>query len=466
MTGKPLHKRLLGPPYRRLRARLWGLRRYRPRELRELARWAAGVARAIRRRRREERLTVAVDVSLLWEPLTGIGWYVYRLLERLAPREDLALRLYGPSLAAGEAVPPPVVPLPAGPAIERVLYPTRGGEVFHQDRLVLLLRRLERWLIAADGNRVVFAPNYLPSPRFSAAGGALVATVHDLGYRMVPWAIRQETLERLEAELDLVWCRARRIVTDSAAVRDEIAAQGLAGPDRVRVIPLGPGQDPGRGDPVEPGADGPERAPALLPEAAGGGSPTLPGVPAGYALSVGTLEPRKNLETLLAAWRWLRRRRAAAGAAGEVPSLVLCGQYGWKSEGLRRRVEEAEAEGWLRHLGYVDEGALASLYRGARLFVFPSRYEGFGLPVLEALAAGVPVVASDLPVLRELAGDAVLYAPPTDVEAWVRQVAAVLDDPELARRLAAAGRERAKGYTWERAAELHVQVFREAAGIG
>jgi alpha-1,3-rhamnosyl/mannosyltransferase len=464
MTGKPLHKRLLGPPYRFLRARLWGLRRYRPRELRELARWAAGVARAIRRRRREERLTVAVDVSLLWEPLTGIGWYVYRLLERLAPREDLALRLYGPSLAAGEAIPPPVVPLPAGPAIERVLYPTGGGEVFHQDRLVLLLRRLERWLIAADGNRVVFAPNYLPSPRFSAAGGALVATVHDLGYRMVPWAIRQETLERLEAELDLVWSRARRIVTDSAAVRDEIAAQGLAGPDRVRVIPLGPGQEPGRepgtaGGPSGSGDPGAGTGP-------GGSSPSLPDGPAGYALSVGTLEPRKNLETLLDAWRSLRRRRAAAGAAGEVPSLVLCGQYGWKSEGLRRRVEEAEAEGWLRHLGYVDEGALASLYRGARLFVFPSRYEGFGLPVLEAFAAGVPVVASDLPVLRELAGDAVRYAPPTDVEEWVRQVAAVLDDPELARRLAAAGRERAKGYTWERAAELHVQVFREAAGIG
>ncbi|HUP41606.1 MAG TPA: glycosyltransferase family 1 protein, partial [Thermoanaerobaculia bacterium] len=181
---------------------------------------------------------------------------------------------------------------------------------------------------------------------------------------------------------------------------------------------------------------------------------------------VGTLEPRKNLETLLDAWPALRRRRAAAGGAGEVPPLVLCGQLGWKSEGLRRRVEEARAEGWLHHLGYVDEAALGALYRGARLFVFPSRYEGFGLPVLEALAAGVPVVASDLPVLRELAGDAVLYAPPTDVEEWVRQVAAVLDDPELARRLAAAGRERAKGYTWERAAELHVQVFREAAGIG
>jgi len=465
-SAKPLHKRLLGPPYRALRARLWGLQRFHPRRIGGLLRWTAEVASALRRRRREERLTVAVDVSFLWEPLTGIGWYLYRLLQHLAPRGDLALRLYGPSLAAGEAVPEPVVALPEGPAIERVLYPTPGDTVAHQHRLIRLVRRLERRLIAADGNRVLFAPNYLPSERFSAAGGALVATVHDLGYRRVPWAIRQETLERLEAELDRVWFRARSIVTDSAAVRDEILAEGLAAPGRLRVIPLGPGQDPGTGlDRREPfgSGDGGEARASAAPAGSAAVPPFSPaGVPAGYALSVGTLEPRKNLETLLAAWRGLRRR-APPGAAGEAPALVLCGQYGWKSEGLRRRVEEAEAEGWLRHLGYVDEAALASLYRGARLFVFPSRYEGFGLPVLEAFAAGLPVVASDLPVLRELAGDAVLYAPPLDAEAWIGQVERLLDDPALARELAAAGRERARRYTWERAAELHVQVFREAA---
>jgi glycosyltransferase involved in cell wall biosynthesis len=112
----------------------------------------------------------------------------------------------------------------------------------------------------------------------------------------------------------------------------------------------------------------------------------------------------------------------------------------------------------------VDEAALGALYRGARLFVFPSRYEGFGLPVLEALAAGVPVVASDLPVVRELAAGAALYAPPMDVEAWVRQVERLLDDPALARRLAEAGGERAGRYTWEAAAEGYVEIFREATG--
>ncbi|HEX6199343.1 MAG TPA: glycosyltransferase family 1 protein [Thermoanaerobaculia bacterium] len=440
MPGKPLHKRLLGPPYR-LGLRV--LSRLHPRRVRDLLLWGVGVLAAIRRRRRDPRLTVAVDVSPLWEPLTGIGWYLYRLLQHLAPRQDLVLRLYGPTLAAAEAVPPPVVPLPEGPALERVLYAIPEDASLHRDRLIHLVRRLEPWLVAADGNRVVFAPNYLPSPRFAAAPGALVATVHDLGYRRVPWAVRRETQERLEAELDQVWFRARRIVTDSRAVRDEIVAEGLAASGRLRVVPLGPGQLPGSA-----GAEGASPPPAGLP-------------PGGYALSVGTLEPRKNLETLLEAWRALRRRRS-----GAAPPLVLCGAFGWKAEGLRTRVEAARAEGWLHHLGYVDEAALAALYRGARLFVFPSRYEGFGLPVLEALAAGVPVVASDLPVVRELAAGAALYAPPMDVEAWVRQVERLLDDPELARRLAEAGGERARRYTWGAAAEAYAEIFREAAGAG
>ena len=440
MPGKPLHKRLLGPPYR-LGRRV--LSRLHPRRVRDLLRWGFGVLAAIRRRRRDPRLTVAVDVSPLWEPLTGIGWFLYRLLQHLAAREDLVLRLYGPTLAAAEAVPPPAVPLPEGPALEPVLYPVPADASLHRDRLIRLLRRLEPWLVAADGNRVVFAPNYLPSPRFAAAPGALVATIHDLGYRRVPWAVRRETQERLEAELDQVWFRARRIVTDSRAVRDEIVEEGLAAPERLRVVALGPGQLPGR-----VGAERASSAPAGLP-------------PGSYALSVGTLEPRKNLETLLEAWRALRRRRP-----GHVPPLVLSGAFGWKTEDLRARVAAARAEGWLHHLGYVDEAALGALYRGARLFVFPSRYEGFGLPVLEALAAGVPVVASDLPVVREVAAEAALYAPPTEVEAWVRQVERLLDDPDLARRLAQAGRERAARFTWEAAAEAYVAIFREAAGTG
>lgn len=447
-VAKPVWKRLLGPVYRLGLRGVALLVRLDPRRLARLAAWGGSVGREIARRRRERRLTVAVDVTALWEPLTGIGWYLYRLLEQLAGRDDLVLRLYGPSLASREAVAPPVVPLPTGPAIELVTYATPDpvghpghGLAIHPDRLIRLLRRAERWLIAADGNRVIFAPNYLPSSRLTAASGALVATVHDLGYKVVPWAIRPETLTRLERELDRVWFRAARVVTDSEAVRAEILERGLAGDERVRVIPLGPGQTA-----------------AADPASRGGRTGSLPGgLPERYALAVGTLEPRKNLGTLLTAWRALRQVRPDA------PPLVLCGRLGWSAEELRRRIDAAREEGWVYVVGYAGEAELAALYRGALVFVFPSRYEGFGLPVLEAFTAGTPVVASDLPVLRELAGDAALYAPPERPDLWMERVAELLADPELRAQLGRRGKERAERFRWDEAAERHVAVFREAA---
>lgn len=437
-TSKPLHKRVLGPPYRFLRARL---SRVHPRRFLATGRWLVDVVQAVRRRRRERRLTVAVDVSMLWEPLTGIGWYVFRILDELSTREDLVLRLYGPSLAAAEMVEEPAAPLPCGPSIELVLYPVPAESLFHADSLIRLVRRFERWLIAADGNDVAFAPNFFPPARFELAvrsGGArLVATIHDLTFRLFPWTMAEETRNLLSRHLDRVLREAAWIVTPSETVRRELARTDLASPARVRAVHHGPGQL----TVTEPGPR-PEWAPAR------------------FGLFVGTLEPRKNLETLLEAWRLLRRRLE------DPPDLVVCGRFGWKDEGLRHKVAEARAEGWLHHPGYVPNEELAALFRHALLLAFPSYYEGFGLPVLEAFAAETPVVASDLPVLREVAGDAALFAPPDRPEVWARRLAQLATDPDLRERLSARGRARATRFSWRQAAEEHAQVFRAAGRPG
>src|SRR6185503_14580560 len=127
----------------------------------------------------------------------------------------------------------------------------------------------------------------------------------------------------------------------------------------------------------------------------------------------------------------------------------------WHADDLTRAVDRGVTGGWLVHLGYVAPGQLAALYRGATLLALPSLYEGFGLPVVEAFAAGVAVVASDLPVLREVAGEAALFAPPHDLEAWTAALLRLLADPELRAEIAARGRERAQRFDWRHSAAAH-----------
>jgi len=404
-----------------------------------LAAWTAATVREVRRRRREARPAIAIDISPFWEPLTGIGWYLYRLLEELAPRTDVAIRLYGPDLVDGRQSEQMVVRLPAGPALEHVSYaPPRSRWTALSMLTATVARLLGPVLLAADRNRVLFAPNYFPPRRWllvEALGTPLVATIHDLSYLKVPWAVRQETQDNLERHLDWVWSRAAMILTDSHAVRGEIVGAGLAAPNRVRTVHLAPAHRPG--DPGKPPAGAPEL----------------------YGLFVGTVEPRKNLETLLDAWSGLRAQSA------DPPSLVVCGRLGWKSGGLAKRIERAESEGWLRHFGYVSDSELAALYRDALLVALPSHYEGFGLPVLEAFEAGAPLVVSDIPVLREVAGDAALYAPPGRPDIWEARLAELLGDANLRGELARRGRERARRFSWGRTADETIEILRRVAEL-
>jgi glycosyltransferase involved in cell wall biosynthesis len=403
-----------------------------PRRLRQTFVWLRGIVREIRRRRSEPRLTVAVDVNSLYEALTGVGWYLHQILVHLAGRDDLRLRLYGQSLVDEDpGAPRPAVDIPEGPAIERVVYQAPDGLVIPPWRAHQILRRLAPLLLAADGNDVLFAPNYLFPPLFRWASRVRIATVHDLGVHKVPWAVRPDSGAALRERLDRTLFEADLLLTPSEAVRRELAEIGVS-PHRVRAIHHGTG---------------------LVAEAAPGEPPV--GTPPRYALHVGTVEPRKNVSTLLAAWRQLRARRA------DPPTLVLCGGFGWKARAVRREIAEAEREGWVVHLGYVGAEELAALYRGAELVALPSFYEGFGLPAVEALRAGAPLIASDLPVLREVAVDAALYAPPDRPDLWADRIAELLADSGLRQELTRKGFARAAQFDWNRAAEETAQAFRE-----
>jgi glycosyltransferase involved in cell wall biosynthesis len=169
-------------------------------------------------------------------------------------------------------------------------------------------------------------------------------------------------------------------------------------------------------------------------------------LPERFLLSVGTLEPGKNRGVLLPAVRHLARR-------GVTLPLVVAGQRGWLESGGGGR-------GSVRFLGYAPDADLAALYSLATAFVFPSWLEGFGLPPLEALACGTPVVASNRPAMPEVLGDAVLYADPRRPDEWGEAIARLVSDTALREEMVGRGLVRSESYSWERAARETIEVYK------
>jgi alpha-1,3-rhamnosyl/mannosyltransferase len=408
--------------------------RLHPSRIAATGRWLWALLSMIRARRRTAGLTVAVDATPLWGHRTGIGWYLHCLLVELAERKDLQLRLYGPSIYVHPEDAAPSGDLPSGPAITQVVHHVPDDLAVSRDGLLRVLRALEPLLIAADGNRVVFAPNFVPPPKFRWSRGALVVTVHDLSLRFFGWTLHEETHRSLAARLERTLSRAQMVLTDAEAVRHELIAEGMRTPDALRAIHLGPGHL------------GPATADVLPPN-----------VPQRFALHVGTLEPRKNLPMLMRAWEQLHASPRA------ILPLVLCGAVGWKNDDLAPILVRGESEGWLINLGYVSDAVLAALYARAMLVCCPSLYEGFGFPVVEAMKAGTPVVASDIPVHREMGGPAAVFLPSDDPARWAAEVAALASNEDRRHDLSERGRQRAAEFSWQRTASGTAAAWAAAA---
>lgn len=174
-----------------------------------------------------------------------------------------------------------------------------------------------------------------------------------------------------------------------------------------------------------------------------------------YCLCVSTIEPRKNIDVLLTAYAAL-----PAAVRARYP-LVIAGHSGWSSEALHARMRSAEQAGWLRYLGYVPQDGLPALVAGARLFVFPSFYEGFGLPVLEAMASGTPVICASASSLPEVAADAAMLFDPADVSALTLALARGIDDSDWREAARQTGLQRAAQFSWQRCAVATADAYRD-----
>jgi glycosyltransferase involved in cell wall biosynthesis len=178
-----------------------------------------------------------------------------------------------------------------------------------------------------------------------------------------------------------------------------------------------------------------------------------------YILSLGSLQPRKNLVRLIGAYSQLRRKRPEM----DLPQLVFAGKRGWLESEIFRAAEQSGFSQDIVFTGYVADADLAALYSGAGCFVYPSYFEGFGLPVLEAMQCGVPVIAGDRTSLPEIVGDAGVLVDPIDEEALADAIARVILNPDFGEQLRVKGLDRAKSFNWARTARLTLQTYERAA---
>jgi glycosyltransferase involved in cell wall biosynthesis len=267
-----------------------------------------------------------------------------------------------------------------------------------------------------------------------------VLTIHDVSYQLHPewYPYRRDWMRRAFYRRSAR--AAARILTVSAFSASEICRAYRIDPQRITVTPLGV-------DPVFSPVDA--DATCELPA----------GVTTPFLLHVGDLHERRNLPMLVDAVFEARRHFGAASAL----SLVLVGSDRGVGGALCRIAAEAEAPEAVVLLGDVSEDRLRALYRGAAALMYPSFYEGFGLPLVEAMASGTPVVASSAASIPEVVGDAAMLLDPADAPAWADAITRIVNDEGLRRRLRAAGLTRASQFTWRRTAELTLDVYRRTA---
>jgi len=379
------------------------------------------------------RLRLAYDATACLGARTGVGVFTEEVLARLGPRDDLDVTAYAVTWSGrgrlGSVVPEGVRVVTRPMAARPLREAWRRADV----------PPIEWWTGPVD---VVHGPNFVVPP---ARHAARVVTVHDLTPVRFPELCTADTL----AYPGLIR-RALRggawIHTPSQFVADEVVEAFGADPARVVAIPNGV---------TEIGPDVTGRDAAEGVRLAGS---------ARYLLAIGTIEPRKDLPWLVDAFDVL-------AASHRDVSLVVAGPDGWGVADFERAVARAAHRARIVRFGWVGPDQRAALLRGATALAYPSRYEGFGLPPLEAMAAGVPVVATDAGARPEVLGDAADLvpvgaglAPTARADALADALARVLDDDAHRARLVTAGRERAATYSWDATTARLVDLYRLAAG--
>jgi glycosyltransferase involved in cell wall biosynthesis len=269
---------------------------------------------------------------------------------------------------------------------------------------------------------------------------ATVLTIHDLSHFLHPETHERRSVRRARRRLPVMARTADAVITPTESVRREVCEQLQTGSEKVFAIPEA------------------ARAcfrPLAFPETEEVRQ-TL-GIGADFLLAVGTLEPRKNLWLLVSAFEEVTRARSEGNT-----QLVIAGGRGWLSAPLFAAIEKSPARDRILLTDYLHDEDLRALYASCRAFIYPSIYEGFGLPPLEAMACGAPVIASRIPALAETAGGAALLFDPRNADELAQKILELLTDENARRKLSTAGQQRAAEFSWANTARLTWNVYEDA----
>ncbi|MCF8033791.1 MAG: glycosyltransferase family 4 protein [Desulfarculaceae bacterium] len=380
-------------------------------------------------------MNIGIDICRLTDPWTGVGNYIVNLLAGLAAVDRENSYLLYPYFP--ECFPHRVADL------AEFVPPQDNFSLWGAGRPELLVKLLwfklklpQRWFLAKP--EVTHSTN-LAGPRLPH--GKLVVTVHDLSFCREPAWHKQDNVTFSLRALEQAVAHAELLITPSRFTADELTELYPQSAGRVRVVPEAvlpvyrPAEDPARVERVK----------------------ARHGLQRPYLLFVGTLEPRKNLERLLGAFHRLLAR------GQDEFDLVLAGGAGWKATAIEAAIQDPAGQGRVRRLGYVPGPELPALYQGAAALVYPSLYEGFGLPVLEALACGAPVVTSRAASLPEVGGEAALYLDPLDDQSMLHALERITGEPELRAELAGKALSQAARFSQEAMGRAALAVYQEAA---
>ncbi len=374
-------------------------------------------------------MQIALNARILQAPRTGIGHYVAELTSALRADPQISLSLFD---GWGWSPNLPAAALPGYSRLSPLLRRLPGA---YQARRWLEQQRFDRQPQPID---LYHEPSLWP---FEFKGPTII-TLHDLTHLHYPATQPAARLREIERRLGRGVEQARLVLTDSQFVAHEAQRHFGLPAQRFIVAPLGV-------------------AARFHPRSAQALEPLLQGLgvePGGYFLCVGTLEPRKNLVQALRA-----HTRLPEALRQRFPLLIV-GMAGWKNRDLTHELQKALASGHVRLMGYLPDEQVAHLVAGARALVFPSLYEGFGLPVVEAMASGTPVILTPRSAMPEVAGNAGTYIEPDDVQSLRDALRLLIDDCAYWQHCREAGLQQAKLFSWERCAQITARAYRQALG--